>query len=91
MILMGDRDYVDKMSFSLNATCKFLQLGPVEKCDATTSIEIIFQKQLLRQVKSRVLSPEISEKTNLLTQSDPVFITFQKYISTGYLYDPYSL
>ena len=34
---------------------------PVEACDHTTSIEVKFQKQLKKWVKSGLLSPEISD------------------------------
>lgn len=59
VVLMDYTDCVAKMSLILNDTSKFVQLGPIEKCDTTTSIETKFQKQLLSWVKSEVLSPEI--------------------------------
>lgn len=56
VVLMDDTDYVAKMSLILNDASKFVQLRAVENCDATTSIETKFQEQLLRWVRSGVLS-----------------------------------
>ena len=49
------------MLLILNDNTKFIKLGPVEACDHTTSIEVKFQKQLRKWVKSGLLSPEISD------------------------------
>ena len=49
------------MLLILNDDTKFIKLGPMEACDHTTSIEVKFQKQLRKWVKSGPLSPEISD------------------------------
>ena len=60
-VLLDHVDYVNKMLLILNDDTKFTKLGPVETCDHTTSIEVKFQKQQRKWVKSNLLSPEISD------------------------------
>ena len=49
------------MLLILNDCRKVIKLGSVETCDHTTSIEVKFQKQLRKWVKSGLLSSEISD------------------------------
>ena len=49
------------MLLILNDSTKFIKLGPVETCDHTTPIEVKFQKQLRKWVKSGLLFPEVSD------------------------------
>ena len=42
VVLLDHVDYVNKMSLILNEDTKFKRLGPVETCDHTTSIEVIY-------------------------------------------------
>ena len=61
VVLLDHDNYVNKMLMILNDKTKFIKLGPVETYDHTTSMEVKFQKQLRKWVKSGLLSPEISD------------------------------
>ena len=88
VVLLDHDDYVNKMSLILNDSTKLIELGPVETCVHTTSIEVKFQKQQKKWVKSGLLSLEISDSIRPVGSIRPCRYGLPKIHKDGVLLRP---